>query len=165
MSGGLGLGGGKSTQTQESSSANALAALAEQFAGETTGVRTGLLEAMQEVLSTGGSSIPIISSAVESSRKASSKALGETEAELAQSNLAGTPFGENILATQRQSGEQDVSKTQQSLAQNIFGMISNFVLGQSQTATSGLSGAISGDTTTRERAKGSAADVGFNKKG
>lgn len=163
MSGGLGLGGGKSTQTQESSSANALAALAEQFAGETTGVRTGLLEAMQEVLSTGGSSIPIISSAVESSRKASSRALSETEQSLAQSGLSGTPYGENILASQRQTGELDVAKTQDSLAQNIFGMISNFVLGQGQTAFSGLSSSIAGNTTTRENAKGWASDVGAGK--
>lgn len=164
MSGGVSSASGKSTQTQESSSANALAALAQQFSGETTGVRTGLLEAMQEVLSTGGSSIPIISSAIESSRKASSRALDETKQSLAQSGVAGTPYGENVLATQRQEGELNVAKTKDSLAQNIFGMISNFVLGQSQTATSGLSAAISGDTTTRERAKGSAADVGFNKK-
>lgn len=161
MSGGLGMGGGKGTTTQESSSANTLAALARKFASETTGARTGLLDAMEEVLATGGSTIPIISEAVDSSRRASSRAIKETEESLAQSDLVGTPYGENILAAQRGEGERSVAATQESLAQSIFNMISNFVLGQSQTAFSGLSDAISGDTTTRERTKSGATDVGF----
>lgn len=155
----LGFGGGKGTTTQESSSANALATIARGFAKETEGVRKGLIEAMQEVLKTGGSKIPIISEAVDSSRRASSRAFSETYAKLAQSDLAGTPFGEKILAEQRQTGEQNVATTQESLAQSIFNSISNFVLGQSQTATAGLGSAISGDTTTKERAKSGATSV------
>jgi len=164
MSGGLGLGGGKSTETRESSAANTLSALAREFAGETGGVRRGLIDAMQEVLSSGGSTIPIISQAVDSSRQASSRALSETEQKLAQSDLAGTPFGENIIATQRGEGERAAASTKESFAQNIFNMISNFVLGQSQTALGGLAGAIPGDVTTRERGTGWATDVGVGKK-
>ena len=159
VGGSLGGGKGEGKTTEESSSANKLAILAEQFAAETTGVRTGLIEAMQEVLSTGGSSIPIVSSAVEGSRRASSRALSEVDKELATSGLAGTPYGENIRAGQISEGEQTAAKTKDAMAQNIFGMISNFVLGQSQTAVGGLSGAISGDTTTRESAKGAQTAV------
>lgn len=169
------LGGAKSTGSSEttarSGAAVTLAQLAESFAGETKDVRQGLIDAMQEVLSTGGSSIPIISSAVDSSRRASSRALSETEQGLAQSNLAGTPFGENILAEQRAGGERAVASTRESLAQNIFNMISNFALGQSQTALSGLAGAIPGTLNTNENAKATGLDTsvsgtyGFGGKG
>ena len=160
MSVGLGGAGGKGTETRESAGAQGLYRLAEQFAAETTGVRTGLLEAMQEVLSTGGSTLPIVSSAVEGSRKASSRALSQVEEELAQSGLAGTPYGENIRAGQIQEGEQAVSKTQDAMGQKIFDMISNFVLGQGQTTAAAYGSAIPGDTTTKERAKSMAGNAG-----
>ncbi len=160
MSGSMSLGGGKGKSEIDSPAAKTLARIAGMFAKETTGVRTGLIDAMQEVLATGGSSIPIISSAVDASRSASSRALQQTEEGLATSGLAGTPFGENILAGQRGEGERNVAATQESLAQNIFGMISNFVLGQSQTATSGLAGAIPGMQKTSETAKAAGGDIG-----
>jgi len=68
--------------------------------------------------------------------------------------LAKTPFGAKITSEQRQSGAQSVAQTRDALAQQIFGMISNFVLGQSQTALGGLAGAIPGTTSTTEKAKG-----------
>lgn len=154
MSAGISAGKGEGKSKTTSPAASTLARLAEQFAGETKGARTGLLDAMQEVLATGGSSVPIISSAVDASRSASSRALQQTEESLATSGLAGTPFGENILAGQRGEGERSVAATQEGLAQNIFNMISNFVLGQGQTALSGLAGAIPGMTKTTEKAKG-----------
>ena len=159
------MGGSKGSgeSRTDSPAASTLARIAEQFATETTGVRTGLIEAMQEVLSTGGSSIPIISSAVEGSRKASSRALSEVDKELATSGLAGTPHGENIRATQISEGEQTASKTKDAMAQNIFGMISNFVLGQSQTATSGLAGAIPGMQSSSESAKAMSDNAGAGK--
>lgn len=153
MSVGASVGGGKEESKTSSKAAKTLARLAETFATETGGIRTGLIDAMQEVLATGGSSIPIISSAVDASRSASSRALSETEESLAQSGLAGTPFGETILAGERGEGERNVAATQEGLAQNIFGMISNFVLGQGQTALSGLAGAIPGMTETAGKAK------------
>ena len=148
------MGGGKGESKTSSPAANTLARIAEMFTKETGGARRGLIDAMQEVLTTGGSSIPIISSAVDASRSASSRALQQTEEGLATSGLAGTPFGENILAGQRGEGERSVAATQEGLAQNIFGMISNFVLGQGQTAVSGLAGAIPGMQKTKEKAKG-----------
>ncbi len=153
MSAGVSAGGGKDESKTSSKAAKMLARLATQFAEETEGARTGLLDAMQEVLTTGGSSIPIISSAVDASRSASSRALQQSEESLATSGLAGTPFGENILAGQRGEGERSVAATQEGLAQNIFSMISNFVLGQGQTALSGLAGAIPGLSKTTEGAK------------
>jgi len=153
MSAGVSAGGGKGESKTSSKAAKILARLAEQFSTETGGIRTDLIDAMQEVLTTGGSSVPIISSAVDASRSASSRALQQTEESLATSGLAGTPFGETILAGERGEGERSVAATQEGLAQNIFGMISNFVLGQGQTALSGLAGAIPGMQKTSESAK------------
>lgn len=157
MSMGGGGGKGSATQTINSPAASTLANLATQFAGETTGVRTGLIKAMQDVLRTGGSKIPIISRSVEASRSAASKATQDTEDRLALEGLAGTPWGEDVLAKQRMQGEIAAGNVEQSLAQNIFNMIANFVLGQSQTALSGLAGAIPGMNTT----SGSQQAMGF----
>ena len=165
----IGVGGGSGSSQTSSPAANKLAELSEQFATETEGIRTGLIGTMQKVL-TGGSgkggedsisSIPIIASAIEGSRKAGSRAMRETDERLAQSGLAGTPHGENIRAGQMQEGEQTVAKTKDAMAQNIFGMISNFVLGQSQTAASGLAGAIPGMSSTSESAKSMSAGGGM----
>jgi len=167
MSASVGLGGGKGssegTQSTASPAAIALANIAQQFASETTGVRTGLIQAMQEVLATGGSTLPIISRAVEQTRRAGSTALQNLDERLALTGLAGTPEGERIRGEQQLESEIVAGQTKQQLAQNIFGMISNFVLGQSQTATSGLAGAIPGLQTTSKRGseKALGANTGF----
>jgi len=153
MSSGIGGGKGSSSSSTSSAAADSLANLAKQFAGETEGIRTGLIDAMQEVLSSGGSSVPIIARSVDASKQAASNALNETSNDLARSGLAGTPFGENIRASTRQSGEQSAALTGESMAQNIFSMISNFILGQSQTSTSGLAGAIPGMNTQNQSGK------------
>jgi len=148
----MSFGGGKGTTSVESPAATTLANLAESFAGETTGIRTGLIDAMQEVLQTGGSSIPIISRAVESTRQAGSDALKGINEQLALSGLAGTPEGESIRSKTMQQGEIAAGQTEQSLANAIFQMIPNLVLGQAQAATQGLAGAIPGMQKGRETA-------------
>jgi len=150
--GAAGARGGKGTSSVDSPAANTLAGLAEQFATETTGARTGLLDAMQEVLTSGGSSIPIVSQAVESSKQAASRATTQTTEDLARGDMLGTPFGEAILASTRQQGEQSATQAGQQLAQQIFAMIPNFILGQGQTALGGLAGAIPGMSKTKETA-------------
>lgn len=158
--------GGKGKTKTTSPAAGSAMRMAEQFAGETTDVRTGLLDAMQEVLSTGGSNIPIISRSVERSLQEGSRATAKTEEEIAQSGFAGTPFGEKILAESRMSSEIAAGNTAQSLAQMIFNMIPNFILGQGQTALSGLVSAIPGLSTTRETgtAMGTGVQGGFGGK-
>jgi len=146
----MSIGGGKGSSSQSTSSpaANTLANLATKFEGETSGIRTGLIDVMQEVLSTGGSSLPIISRSVEASKKAGSNALSGVSETLGQMGLAGTPEGESIRAGVRGESEIAAGQTEQGLAQMIFQMIPNLVLGQAQTALSGLSGAIPGMNKT-----------------
>lgn len=160
---GIGISGGRTRSWSSSSSpiASMLLDLGKRFtSGQSEDVRSGLLTAMQEVLSTGGSNIPIISRTIDASRSASSRALMETEQDLAQSGLAGTPFGENILATQRQKGEVGAAQVGESLAQNIFNMISQFILGQGQLGVGALTGGLPGMTTTRGTESGSAFNFG-----
>lgn len=147
----VGIGGGKGKEQVSSPAADTLANLATQFAGETTSARQSLLSAMEDVLKTGGSKVPIISRAVEQSRQEGSKALASTDTELAQQGLAGTPFGVLVKSLTRQQGNIAAGQTQQSLAQSIFNMIPNFILGQGQTALSGLAGAIPGMNTTKAK--------------
>lgn len=120
--------------------------MAKLFAKETKGARTGLLGTMEEVLSTGGSTVPIISRSVEATRRASSNALRGTDEDLARSGLAGTPYGEGIRAGQRQEGEIAAGNTAQQFAQAVFQMIPGFVLGQGQTATQGLGASATNST-------------------
>jgi hypothetical protein len=161
------IGKSEGTQRTYSPAAGTLANLAERLFNQTGGIRSGLIDAMQEVLQTGGSTIPIISRAVERTRSEASKAQTQTEEELAQQGLAGTPFGEMIKATQAQQGNIAAGQTEQSLAQNIFNQIANFVLGQGQTAFSGLQGAIPGmgRTDTTSTGKSHAVAGGYNYKG
>jgi hypothetical protein len=152
----MGLGGGKgrSRGSQSDPAAATLAKLGEQFTEETAGIRTGLIDQMQEILTTGGTNLPIISQAVEGTRRASSKALRGTEEELARTGLSGTPFGERIEAEQRTTGDIAAATTKTDIVKQLFSMIPNFVLGQSQTALSGLSGAVGGNVSARGSSKG-----------
>jgi hypothetical protein len=171
-SSGFSAGAGKGRGTSESSSnaARTLAQLSQMFAEETTDLRQGLIDVMQEVLTSGGSSVPIISEAINRSTEAGKSAAAqtnkETETSLEQSGLAGTPFAASTLAQVRQAGNFDTkqiaSQIQTALAQAIFNMIPNFVMGQGQTALSGLANAIPGLTKVRESqtASGKGINVG-----
>jgi len=95
----------------------------------------------------GGIQVPLISAAVEASRRAASKAQQGTQEELARTNLVGTPFGQRILAEGRREGNLAASQAKTDVMKSLFNIIPNFVLGQSQTALSGLSGAVGGNVS------------------
>lgn len=153
MSASVGTGKSSGKSSTSSPAADKLAQLAELFSSETKGIREGLIGNMAEILKTGGSTIPIISQAVEQSRRAGSQALSQTQNDLALQGLSGTPFGSQILANTRLNSEANAAKAQQALALEIFNMIPNFILGQSQTSTTGLANAISGMNTTKTSGK------------
>lgn len=147
------MGGGKGSSKTSSYAADTLANLATAFSEETSDVRSGLVNAMENVLTTGGTNLPIISRSVEASRQAGSKALEGVTERLAQAGLSGTPEGESIRAKTAMRGDISAGQTGQQLAQGIFNAIPNFILGQQQAAFSGLAGAVPGTSTTRENAK------------
>ena len=136
-------------------------ALAAELYGVSAGQHVAAKPIYGDVTTTSDSpAIPIISRAVEQSRREGSKALASTKDELAQQGLSGTPFGAIVTANQRKEGNMAAGNVQQSLARAIFDMIPNFLLGTGQTATQGLSGAIPGMQTTN--ARGKTSGVGMN---
>lgn len=161
MSVGASVGGGKGQESTTSPSAMALTNLATGIMSGLSGASTGLLDAMKEVLTTGGSSVPLISKSVEATRRASSKTLAGTEEELAKKGMAGTPFGEMVRSQTALEGNIAAGQTQQSLAQAIFSMIPQFIMGQTQSALGGLAGAIPGLQTTKSKGKGAGVSGGF----
>lgn len=156
MSGG---GGGASTfgkgeTTTNSAAADSLAKMAQDFGIETTPSRQGILNMIQDVQATGTSDSALSKATVESQRMATSRAIASIKDDMARQGLAGTPFGENIIANTRQSGELAVAAATQELARGILSMAPNFVLGLQQTAGQGFASAIPGQMSVNERAFG-----------
>jgi hypothetical protein len=89
---------------------------------------------------TGGpnATLPIIQQAEEGQRRATSAALRETETGLAQKGLVGTPFGENILAQQRQQGATALAGIEPNIIGQLFQMIPGFVQGNASSIMGSL---------------------------
>jgi hypothetical protein len=136
-------GGGKG----ESKSSKDLSELAQQFAAETGPTRRTLIDQMYEALTTGGvgARIPLVDRAVESSQRATSESLRALDTQLAQTGLAGTPFGERIRAGTEQQGRLATSQVSPNIIGQMIQQIPGFVTGQQQIAVQGLSGAVSGE--------------------
>jgi flagellar biosynthesis/type III secretory pathway protein FliH len=113
----------------------------------------------------------LISKAIESSRREASKSQKQVEEELARGGLSGTPFGISQMAnTIRESGfniSQIAPQMQNQMYNQALQMASNFVLGQGNSAISGLSGAIPGNqqTKTKGDAIGQSTSGSFSVKG
>lgn len=85
---------------------NKLEAITKRLFQESQGVRKESLSQVEEALKTGGvgARIPIIQRAVEAANASSSQAQTGTEESLARVGLTGTPYGQRILAGQKQQG-------------------------------------------------------------
>lgn len=131
-------GGGKGSQSTESS--NDLNDIARQFFAETSPLRRNLIGQFDEALTTGGvdARIPLISRSQEQSRQATSNSLRQIDDQLAQNNLAGTPFGERIRAETLQSGEQSTAQIPTNIVMQMLQQIPGFVTGSNQTVVTGL---------------------------
>jgi hypothetical protein len=111
----------------------------------------------------GGVQVPIIAQALEASRRAGSQAQSGTRDELARTGLVGTPFGQSILSQGKRENSMNVANTQTDVMKTLYGMLPNFVLGQSQTALSGLSGAVGGNVKASGDSKNTGAGFGRGK--
>jgi hypothetical protein len=92
-----------------------------------------------------GVQIPIISQAQEAQRRATSSALGQTQESLALKGLAGTPFGEQTMASQRQQGAQAVAGIPADVTQWFMQMIPGFTQGQASSVMGALPGTRESD--------------------
>jgi hypothetical protein len=133
------MGGGSKGKSGASED---LGDLAKDFARETKGPRRTLIDQMAEALTTGGvgARIPIINRAVESSQRATSNTLKALDAQLAQSGLGGTPFGERIRSEATQQGQFQTSQIGPGIVAQLLQQIPGFITGTNQIAISGLTG-------------------------
>lgn len=90
--------------------------------GQAKPVQKELFGQTLEALRTGGvgAQIPIIQRTVESQKQALSGSLKDLEGGLAGSNLAGTPFGQRILAQTAMQGRQEISNVPTAFAQQFI---------------------------------------------
>jgi hypothetical protein len=135
MGGGGGKGGGGKDKAGK-----ALAEIAQQFFRETEGLRGGLIGQFEEALNTGGveARMPVIQKAQERSRQATSSALAQTQNQLAQSGLAGTPFAEMIQGGMLQQGAQQRAGIPTEIISQMLQQIPGFVTGANQTIIQGM---------------------------
>lgn len=137
-------GGGKGPgKVATPEATNQLLTAATKIVKGTNPVRTELLSQMLEALKTGGvgAQIPLIQRSVEASKQATSNAMVGTTEGLAQSNLVGTPFGQRILAQQRQAGAQQASQIPTQIAGQIAGGAPAFVAAMQGQGLSALTNA------------------------
>lgn len=159
----MSIGGGKSSGSQSDPAAGALANLATKFAKETSPLRQSLIGQLSNVITDPSGSqgrqiqVPIIAQAVEASRRAASDAQTQTGEDLARTGQTGTPFGQRIIAEGKREGNLAAANTQTDMMKALFNLIPNLVLGQSQTALSGLSGAVGGNVSGKGKSSGMGA--------
>ena len=139
-------GGGKGGGTESSAALNEIA---KKLFKETTPLRQEFTGQLEELLKTGGigAQIPLISKSVERTRQAGSKAMTGTQERLAQTELAGTPFGERITGEVAQQGELAVAGVPGQWYSQMLPMILGLITGQGQTVVSGLGSAAGAEAT------------------
>lgn len=115
-------------------------------------VRMEVFSQLLEGLRTGGvgAQIPIVQSAVEQSRSATSRAMRDTEASLARSGLAGTPFGEQVLAAARTEGEAATGAIPSSLVREFLSQAPGLITGTGNQVVGGLGSAAQSQASVQQ---------------
>jgi len=122
----MGGGGGKGSQKATGGMPPELIQMIQRFETETRGLRGELIGEMTGALTGAGRprvAMPMIGQMESASRRATSKALTETGTELARTGLAGTPFGERVMAETRQTGAQQLGAIAPTQMQRYIDMI------------------------------------------
>lgn len=136
----MGGGGKGGSSSSETSATRALADISEQIWTEAKPGFTELVNQGLEAWKTGGTgaSLPMVQRAVESSKVAGSQAMKQAESSLAGSGLAGTPYGESILAQTGLDSELAASNAGMDIGKYIMSMLPGLVTGGQSNAFSGL---------------------------
>jgi len=152
----MGGGGGKSGA---GGSSDAMADLAKSFAKESKPARMSYLGMLQDYLKGGtpAAQIPIIQSATEQSKKATSDTLRSIGDNLSSSGLGGTPYGQNVKAQAEMSGNQTTAAIPSNIMSTLLQQIPNFLTGQQSVAMQGLGNSASADASRYSTAKGTTA--------
>lgn len=129
--------------------------------GETKELRGEYADQLMEALTTGGvgARIPIISKAMEASKRATSKAMTGAEEDMSRKGLSGTPFGEAILGSISREGAYTTSQIGPQYAQQMISGIPGYVGGMVTAAGTGMGTASTGSATTQAAAVGAHGQV------
>ncbi len=98
------------------------------------------------------SALPILTSALEQSKQAGSRAMEKTRGELAAGKLGGSPFAENILAQQKVTSAQQTAGIPAQIAEKFITMAANAALGLPTNINQGYGISTSAETDL-EKAK------------
>jgi hypothetical protein len=130
------MSGGKTSLPPEFSE---LAKRAYAMLNQTAPARKLALGQLTEAMRTGGvkAKIPLIQQAVSASNQATSRALTDTAASLAQRNVGG-PFAANILASQRLQGAQATAALPTGIAERLISQTMPFLSSTQSLGTGGL---------------------------
>jgi hypothetical protein len=141
-------GGKGGSQTPSS---QALEEISRAMFAETTPMRQEFWRQAESILKTGGTGAyaPLISRAVESTRRATSETMRGLDERLAVMGLAGTPFGERVRAETARAGEAEAARIPAATFQSMLPMIVNAMLGQGQTVVTGLGSAAGAESRMR----------------
>lgn len=128
-----GKGGGSASKSLEKASTEIL--------NTSRPVRNEFSQQLQEILQTGGSTarLPIIQQQVEGAKQAGANAIQGTTESLAMAGLDRTPFGQNIIANQRQQSGQAQSAARFNVVNQMLGAAPGFAMGPLAPALGGLS--------------------------
>ena len=136
--------GGKSSGSTSSGFGDVLGSIAGQINHETDPTRRAFMNQLQQVL--GGnqftnSTIPLIQSGVQSARSAAGSSLESSQASLAQSVVAQSPFAAAIQSMVSQQGNQAIGAVPGQVSQAYIGQAEGAIQGIGGQALSGLAGA------------------------
>ncbi len=139
------MGGGKKENSPQT---DHLGQMARALFNQTAGLRSEYLKQSEEALKTGGinAQIPIIARALEHSRQAQSQSRQTTTDNLARTGLAGTPFGQSILAQQEMTGNQQIADIPTNYAQHFISQIPAFITSMTGQGMQGQAGASQNET-------------------
>lgn len=142
------LPGGKSPSTEASTNESQIA---NQLFSESTPVRQELFKQILEGLQTGGvqAKIPIIQSALESSRVAQSNTMKGIDENLATSGLSGTPFGARTRAEAQEAGNQQIGQIPTNIIRDFLSVAPGYSSQASGQALQGLSAVTGSEAAIR----------------
>ena len=146
-------------KAQENQYAKQQAEVSQQWMNQITPFMSSLMGQGTELLKTGGmtSASPMLNTMIQAAKSAYSKGKQSTVDQMAKYRLAGTPFGQRILADQTMAGESAVANVAPNFYQWFLPIVANAAVGAGNTAMGGMSSATGAEASrinTQTQAQG-----------
>ena len=127
-------------KAQENQAAKQQADVSQQWMNQITPFMSQLMGQGTDLLKTGGmsSASPMLNTMTQAAKSAYSKGKQSTVDSMAKYRLAGTPFGQRILADQSMAGESSIASVAPNFYQWFLPIAANAGVGAGNTAMSGM---------------------------